>query len=365
MLQKCVSQLYEPVSGNLGRENSCISSPNSNFSFEQLEKLENLHSKLSVCGSQEYVMIGCSEGKTVFKSVPVYCNNRSCDNSGCKSHRLYLYKRNHQPQIDFLKDDIAKPKAYVFTGWNIPLSEWGVDKVRWFCREKVKFLYSLMRRISRTEFSIHMELKLYPQFCDNSSSICRKCHTRCKSFEPCPKYGIGYLHFHVVSGFVDVNKARSIWKRVVKYEQAISFDYLEGYIAKYASKVPYFASSYDQDLYHLVVYKTQMHRYSVPLSECEKVHRLQEWYLESLIIEEAYHVLDRYTRRNGGYSRWVEERRRERVNSEDKPPPKAWADLRQDCEVHKQPVNGLYSGKKYSMYPLDEDGNYFEVESYD
>jgi len=329
------------LDGQFSAEIPHISSPYSNFTFEQQKKLDNFHKKVAGCGSETYNLVGFQDGHIKQVELPVFCNNRSCDNPGCKKHRKYLYKRNHQPQFDFLKESIKRPKAYVFSGWNIPLYEWSISKTRWFCRAKLRRLYQVLKELSVTEFSVHMEIKFYP-----------KGHK---------KYGIGWLHFHVVSGFIDVAKARSLWKRVVKYETAIKFEYLEGYISKYASKTPALATDYDRDIYHLIVYKTQMHRYSIALSECEREERVQQWYLEDLLEREVYNCIRSDIRRNGGYNQFAVDYER-RLRNEDKPPPPSWDDLTAEVYEGSSPRDSLiYSRSKKRpsyTYPLDDDGNY-------
>lgn len=290
-------------------KNHAFSSLSRNLTFEHSELLSNLYEKLANCGLETYAFIGpVKNGKHIFAEVPVYCDNRSCSNPDCKKHRLYKYKREHEPQLEYLKDNIDVPKAYVFTGWNIPIYEWDVDFTKKFVRKRLARLYLLLKKLSHTVFSIHMELKLYPVG-----------H---------PKYGMAYLHFHVVSGFIDVGKARQYWKRVVKYEHALSMDAIEGYISKYASKTPIFGCDNDRSMYHLIVYKTQMHRYSVGLQDCKKYEKNHEqlWFREDLIVMEAMACLKTRVERDNGYSKVLDDYMH-RIYSDDKPPPKMWEDL--------------------------------------
>lgn len=302
-----VSQNEDEINANFGD----FSSPYSNFTFEQQNLLDVFYEKRAKCGQDFYNLIGPPDEHGVIQlaCLPVFCNNRACDNAGCKDHRKYLYKRNHEPQINHLKKDIRKPKAYVFSGWNIPLFEWDVGFIREFCRMKMIKLYRICRSISRSEFSIHMEIKLYP--------------------EGHEKEGIGWLHFHVVSGYIDVHKAREMWKRVVKYEQAIKYECLEGYISKYASKTPVMDTFVKRDVYHLIVYKTQMHRYSIRLSECERVKRKQLWYIEDLLLKEVFNRIRSEAEDPCYYNCWYEEHKKEFMNC-DKPPTKKideWNDI--------------------------------------
>jgi len=280
-------------------ENPYICSRSSNFTFEQQKILENLYEKMEKCGLETYNMIGMVDGLVKLAELPVYCNNRSCTEEGCKEHRGYLYKRNHLPQINSLRNGIEKPKAYVFTGYNIEYKTHDIENIRKFCRSRMVYLYRLLSDLSRTEFSVHMELKLYP-----------------KGHE---KYGKAWLHFHVVSGYIDVHKARSRWKRVVKYEQALKFENIERYISKYASKVPFFQESDDRDFYHLVVYKTQMHRYSMALKDCEKINRQQNWYLEDLLEKELFNSYKREAEREDSFTPYYENFKN-KLN-QDRPPP--------------------------------------------
>lgn len=335
-----LSQISVVGSADFQAKNDHISSPYSNFTFEQQKKLSNFHRKIEKCGVESYNLVGCQEGQIKQIELPVYCNNRSCDNPGCKKHRKYLYKRKHKPQFEFLKEHIKRPKSYVFSGWNIPLHEWSVDFTRSFCRGKLRRLYQVLKELSVTEFSVHMEVKFYP--------------------EGHKKYGVGWLHFHVVSGYIDVHKARALWKRVVKYETAIKFEYLEGYISKYASKTPALASDYDRDLYHLLVYKSQMHRYSIALSKCEREKRDQQWFLEDLLEREVYNCISSDIRRNGGYNQGLVDYEKRKLN-EGKPPPPSWSDLVADTnEGFSRDSLGYVKSKKRpsNTYPLDSDGNY-------
>jgi len=141
------------------------------------------------------------------------------------------------------------PKGWVFTGW--VLNTWDSDKFKAFAREKMLKLYHILKDTkfgATTGFSIHMELKFNED-------------------------GTVYLHFHVVMGGIKckISTMRSLWGRVVKYETAIFPDNVASYVSKYASKTPKFQNSdFNQDWYHLTVYKTQMHRFSISKNEAEK-----------------------------------------------------------------------------------------------
>jgi len=86
---------------------------------------------------------------------------------------------------------------------------------------------------------------------------------------------------------------RSLWGRVVKYEGAISPDNVATYVSKYASKTPNFQNSdYNQNWYHLTVYKTQMHRFSISKNDTELCPDILKpapsgFYPYSLLLAEA------------------------------------------------------------------------------
>lgn len=202
----------------------------------EFEKVSKLYEKIANCGVNfnEYIAPdGC------LKSLPVYCDNRSCDNPECKKHRLYKYRKSHQAQIDRLNQSMKKPKGWVFTGYKYPLDKF----TREFCQSKLLELNKLLKNSSVSEFSIHMEIKVYPKGHSN--------------------YGYAYLHFHVVSaGFRDLRYIRSRWKRQIRYEEAINKKALGYYVSKYASKTPVFNCELSRGFYHNLVYKLQMHRFS-------------------------------------------------------------------------------------------------------
>lgn len=207
--------------------------------INQLYLLDKIQSKKSSCGTLSREFINAQTGES--KLFPVYCDNRSCTNPCCKEHRGYKYSKHHAGQIFALSESIISPKAWVFTGWVLPLS----DLTREFIQSKMLKLVKLLRQFSTTEFSVHMEIKIKS---DN----------------------LAYLHFHAVSGSIDkLGLVRKLWGRQIKYETALTQSGLSKYISKYASKCPTYFSQSDEDHYTLLVYKTQMHRFSPKASKCQ------------------------------------------------------------------------------------------------
>lgn len=212
------------------------------------QKLDNFHAKTNVCGTT-FIDIVDGENSNIF-SVPVYCNNRGCTKKGCQQHRGELFRKEHFQQQQVITMSMEQPKGWIFTGW--VLHTWDSDKIKTFARKKMLKLYHILKDTkfgATTEFSIHMELKFYED-------------------------GTVYLHWHVVMGGIKcrISTMRSLWGRVVKYECAISPENVASYVSKYASKTPKFHNSdFNQDWYHLVVYKTQMHRFSVSKKEAELI----------------------------------------------------------------------------------------------
>jgi hypothetical protein len=95
-----------------------------------------------------------------------------------------------------------------------------------------------------------MEIKVYWKYLDNGDLN--------------NAYGLCYLHFHVVSGGIrNLGEVQRLWGRVIKYQVAIHPMHLGFYVAKYASKSPVFDDDVIREYYHCLVYKTQMHRYSI------------------------------------------------------------------------------------------------------
>ncbi|MFE3846208.1 hypothetical protein ACFL1L_05065, partial [Thermoplasmatota archaeon] len=56
----------------------------------------------------------------------------------------------------------------------------------------------------------------------------------------------------------------------IRYEVAIKPMNLGFYVAKYASKTPVFDNEVLREYYHCLVYKTQMHRYSIKKIEVKR-----------------------------------------------------------------------------------------------
>lgn len=205
-----------------------------------------------VCGTTSIELVNIYNSEVL--DLPIYCDNRCCDNPGCKKHRLYKFQKEHCGQEIVLQKSIRKPKGWVFTGWNKPIEDFTRD----FCRMQFLKLFYLLKRQALSEFSIHMELKLNED-------------------------GSAYLHFHVVAGGLkDFRFTQKSWGRIVRYQTAIRPKDLARYISKYASKTPRFYSDSQMLEYHRLVYKTQMHRFSCN----DKVTFSPEWVtMESLVRE--------------------------------------------------------------------------------
>jgi len=238
-----------------------LSSPLRGTFNSDSSKIDRLYAKLDSCGKEEWEIIKGSTGD-IF-SVPVFCDNRCCENPDCQKHRLYKYMREHKSQIGDTNESMRRPKAWIFTGWKL---KYPVD--RRFCQNKMKFLFRLLhdtKHGSVTKFSIHMELKV------NDNDV--------------------YLHFHVVSGGIkDLRFVRQRWHRVVRYEYAISPKALSFYVSKYASKTPAFPSDLHLEFYHLAVYKLQMHRFS---SKARNVRDPSDYILMHILILECERALFR------------------------------------------------------------------------
>jgi len=216
-------------------EKSALSSPNRNslfFTSSQTAILDNFYAKYGACGSTSIEFVN-KYSSDVF-CVPVTCDNRACANPVCQDHRKYKFQKQHGGQEHALQKSMTKPKGWVFTGWRYPVEYFTRD----FCRAMFLKLFHLLNVQSLTEFSIHMELKLYGD-------------------------GTAYLHFHVVCGGLrDFRYTQKRWGRYIKYETAIKPENLGEYVSKYASKTPKFFSEYQRSCYHLLVYKLYMHRFS-------------------------------------------------------------------------------------------------------
>lgn len=191
--------------------------------------LENVLTKIDNCGKNSIELL-YSDGH--FKEVPIYCNNRICENPSCKDHRGYLFKKNHSDQITITQKSMRKPRAWVFTYGNIL---YPID--RKLCQQLMLKLYHLLNGQSITNFSIHMELKLHD--------------------------GHAYLHFHVLCGGVkDLRFTRKLWGKQVLQEQALYPEQVVDYVSKYASKTPTFPTEMHRIWYLYAVYKLQMHKFS-------------------------------------------------------------------------------------------------------
>ena len=233
------------------------------------EKLDNFHAKINVCGTTFIDIVGGQNTNII--SVPVYCNNRGCTNKGCQKHRGELFRKEHFQQQQAITKSMNRPKGWVFTGW--VLHTWDSDKIKAFTRKKMLKLHHILKDTkfgATTEFSIHMELKFNED-------------------------GTVYLHWHVVMGGINckIKTMRSLWGRVVKYEGAIAPSNVTSYVSKYASKTPnFYNSDFNQDWYHLVVYKTQMHRFSISKIESESMDGILKpapsgFYPYSVLLAEA------------------------------------------------------------------------------
>lgn len=230
------------------------------FQYEKIiEKVDN-------CGSvfdEYYAPSGLR------RILPIHCDNRICENDECKQHRLYKYMHTHYGQIAILNEDMRSPKAWVFTGWVVSIASFD----RHFAQSKLLQLFKLLSNSkfgSLSHFSVHMELKVYPEHHKN--------------------YGFVYLHFHVVSGGLkDLRMCRRLWGRQIKYEQAINPNELGFYVSKYASKTPKFPDEEHRFHYARIVYKLQMHRFSVGQSDLTK----SGWVSLSQIEREVYSTLYR------------------------------------------------------------------------
>lgn len=211
-----------------------LQSENLPISESQKAKFERVFERLEACGTKLEEFVDLENSSIV--NFPMHCDNRVCDNPDCKEHRLYKFMRNHSSQIDILNESMRKPKAWVFTGWNLPAP---VD--RSFCQEQLLKIVRLLRdplHGSVSEFSVHMELKPHSD-------------------------GSFYLHFHVVcAGIRDLRFVRAVYGRVIRFEEAIRPSDLGYYVSKYASKVPCFNFEGAMVHYLIVCYKLQMHRFS-------------------------------------------------------------------------------------------------------
>lgn len=201
--------------------------------------LTNLYEKLENCGKKEVEIINGETGE--FFNVLSFCCNKVCDNEKCQEHRLYKYMRKHKEQIKILNNSMRKPKAWVFTDTICQIEHLTKKYVRY----RMTLLYRICKKFSSSEFSIHMEIKLYPYGHKN--------------------YGKAYLHFHAVTGGFkkDIHFLKTFWKKNIFYETAIKPKSLTYYVSKYASKTPHFESDIEREFYHGIIYKTLTSRYSI------------------------------------------------------------------------------------------------------
>ena len=259
------------------QKNRALSSPYRNFTFQALKiepkinkKIRKIQlikalEKVDNCGKNflEFVNKKTSDILT----IPAFCDNRICNNPDCKKHRGHQFTKNHYKQIEKLKNDLEKPNAYIFTGWVLPVES--INR-KWL-QSKLKFLYDILKKTSISEFSVHMEIKLYPSN-----------HRH---------YGNAYVHFHCVSDYItDIGKVRQKWKRVIRSEKALTKEKIVGYISKYTSKTPFFQTNIDRELYHFLVYKTQMHRFSTT-KQGELTNVESDYYPIEVIEYEIYNEL--------------------------------------------------------------------------
>ena len=256
-------------------EKSSFSSPSSNFNIQQIEIIEKTNEKIKNCCKENIIFY---DEKSNPVALPKTCNNRTCNNPECKRHREYLFRREHRAQLRANSKMIVSPKGWIATGYviDIPQNSAEVRSQQQFAIKEFHRLYRLLMQFSRTTFSLHMELKFYPYGHKN--------------------YGKYYLHFHFTSGYIHkMSLFQQRWGRWVKYEQAIVPENLDNYISKYSSKVPNFDSSYEREMYQVMVYKQQMHRFSVGKKEAIRSLRFIPEYHSKLIPEdqilrEAYYT---------------------------------------------------------------------------
>lgn len=216
--------------GDFDAQNRTLSSPYRNFTILERNNLARINEKKANCGVDKINFINSSTLEQVF--FPVYCDNRSCPI--CKDHKKYKFRKTHHLQILALNKSMENPRAWVFTGWVMPIEE----LTREFCQDKIKKLFKLLKQYSASEFSIHMEIKIQ-------------------------KNGFAYLHFHVVSAYIkNIRLVSKLWGRKIRNELAILPDNLGFYVSKYASKVPYYPTVSHEAIFSVLVYKLQMHRFS-------------------------------------------------------------------------------------------------------
>ena len=209
------------------------------LSSEQIQLFSKIQEKKDLCHSylKNYIDGSTYDEYSFYNS----CDNRSC--TKCQDHKLRKFRTEHEDQIIAL-GSIKKPKAWVFTGWVVPIEQLS----RKFCRDKLLDLFNLLKQFSLTEFSVHMEIKIQDQSPYNA-----------------------YLHFHAVSGSINhIKLLEFLWGRKVRYESAVKIKNLGFYVSKYASKVPLYPTPQHEYYYTLLVYKLQMNRFSPKAERGEK-----------------------------------------------------------------------------------------------
>jgi hypothetical protein len=234
----CVEEpAKEMVFNDFEPQNRSLSPPYRNNSFLDLDLLAKINEKKSKCGTENREFYNII--KNEFENYPIYCDNRSCVK--CKDHKLYQFRKNHSLQIVALNKSMKNPRAWVFTGWVLPVEELTKE----FLRSKVKLLVRLLKQFSSSEFSVHMEIKL-------------------------KENGFAYLHFHVVSAYIEqIRLVSKLWHRKVRNEEALHHENLGFYVSKYASKVPLFSTPKIEQYYTLLVYKEKMNLFSSRVAKGE------------------------------------------------------------------------------------------------
>jgi len=209
------------------------------FEPNNVRLLAHIDAKIKNCGLESNEFVSSNSPSFFYK--PCYCDNRCCSHLGCHEHRYYKYMSTHESQIESLDKNIKKPKAFIFTYGHISLENLSREFLQYALNKLVNLLYEYRHpnHGSPSAFSVHMELKMSVKYPSSA-----------------------YLHFHVVAGGVgDIRFMESKWGRVVRYQHAIKKNGLSHYISKYACKTPRFPSELHQQLYSVLVYKLQMHRF--------------------------------------------------------------------------------------------------------
>jgi hypothetical protein len=229
-------------------------------------KLGKVWSRINKCGESREEFVDYNND---IVELPVYCDNRACQNEHCKDHRLYKNMREHLGKINGLNKNIKSAKAWIFTDCKVP-----IDKLsRNYLQKRILLLYKILdiknhrKYGSVTSYSIHMELKMYKMKHEDCKT-CNNClegkKQGCKIGDNCFQFNMVFVHFHVVSGGVkNLRLVRLLWGKVIRVEYAINRKRLGFYVSKYASKTPNFPSSVHADFYILFVYKLMMHRFNV------------------------------------------------------------------------------------------------------